>query len=262
MKKFKTTFIRIKLNTSIYFAQYLRTLKIKILQRIILIRKYTWLISLLFLFSLVAKAQSLYVIDRLSCYKKIVYKEPQAQMVELKKIVPGIVYDLRYATKNNFVGKMMYRLGTHQTFLRKPAAIALAKSQKILNAKGIGFKVYDAYRPYAVSKKFWKLVQDERYVANPARGSHHNRGTAIDITLIDLNTGRELDMGTDFDNFTDTAHHSFKDLAPQILNNRQLLKSTMEANGFKALDSEWWHYTYQTDIKFDVLDISFKKLGK
>ena len=97
-------------------------------------------------------------------------------------------------------------------------------------------------------------------MANPARGSYHNRGSAVDLTIIDLRTGKELNMGTGFDNFTDSAHHSFKNLPEEILKNRILLKSVMEKHGFKALETEWWHYTFQSDIKFDVMDIPFYKL--
>ncbi|MCH5718416.1 M15 family metallopeptidase [Niabella hibiscisoli] len=125
----------------------------------------------------------------------------------------------------------------------------------------MGLKVFDAYRPYSVTRKFWDLVKDERYVANPAKGSNHNRGTAIDLTLIQLNTGEELDMGTGFDNFSDTAHHSFKQLPEPILHNRQKLKTVMAKYGFTALSTEWWHYTYQSNIRFDVLDIPFRKLS-
>ena len=98
-------------------------------------------------------------------------------------------------------------------------------------------------------------------MANPAKGSNHNRGTAVDLTLIDLKTGQELPMGTGFDNFTDTAHHSFTALPPQVLRNREQLKAVMERHGFKPLDSEWWHYTYTAGL-FEVLDFSFKQLNK
>lgn len=157
--------------------------------------------------------------------------------------------------------RQMYPRNTTTTFMREPAAEALAAIQKELNREGLGLKIFDAYRPFKVSEKFWELVKDERYVANPAKGSNHNRGTAVDLTLIDLKTGRELPMGTGFDNFTDTAHHSFTALPPQVLRNREQLKSIMQQHGFKSLDSEWWHYTYTTGT-FDVLDLSFKQLSK
>ncbi|MCF3108565.1 M15 family metallopeptidase [Niabella sp. CC-SYL272] len=194
-------------------------------------------------------------------YQDAVRKNADNRLVELKTKIPGMVYDLRYATTDNFMHRLMYPRNTHVTFLRKPAAEALAAVQAALKPEGLGLKIFDAYRPFSVSEKFWELVKDERYVANPAKGSNHNRGTAVDLTLIDLKTGRELPMGTGFDNFTDTAHHSFTALPPQVLRNRERLKNVMQMHGFKPLDSEWWHYTYATGA-FDVLDLSFKQLNK
>ncbi len=119
----------------------------------------------------------------LSHYKKEIKEAPYLEMVELKSREPSIVYDFKYATRNNFMGRYMYPAGTRITFLRKPAADSLIKIQRELNKEGLGLKVFDAYRPYSVTRHFWELVKDERYVANPAKGSHHNRGTAIDLTI-------------------------------------------------------------------------------
>jgi D-alanyl-D-alanine dipeptidase len=107
----------------------------------------------------------------------------------------------------------------------------------------------------------WDLIHDERYVADPSKGSGHNRGLAVDLTIIDLKDGSELNMGTSFDNFTDTAHHTFKNLPADILQNRMLLRETMEKYGFKALETEWWHYSWPNDRNYEVLDIDFKKLA-
>ncbi|NOT51600.1 MAG: M15 family metallopeptidase [Chitinophagaceae bacterium] len=195
-------------------------------------------------------------------YKKQVKKDSLKKMVELKSVIPGIVYDLRYATTNNFMKRLMYPAGTNQTYMRLPAANALKKVQEELNAMGYGIKVFDAYRPFSVTVKFWELVKDERYVANPSKGSGHNRGLAIDLTIINVKTGKELNMGTGFDNFSDTAHHSFTKLPEEVLQNRQLLKSTMEKHGFKLFESEWWHYFLPGSDKYEILDIDFKKLSK
>ncbi|MCH5597395.1 M15 family metallopeptidase [Niabella ginsengisoli] len=193
-------------------------------------------------------------------YKRHSTIHPETKMMELKQVVPGIVYDLKYADSDNFMQRRMYSKGTNTTFLRKPAAAALAAVQEDLKKSGLGIKVFDAYRPFSVTEKFWELVKDERYVANPVKGSNHNRGTAVDLTLIDLKTDKELNMGTGFDNFTDTAHHTFKALPKHILDNRALLKSAMEKHGFTALATEWWHYTFKSNISFTVLDIPFRKL--
>ncbi|SDD33390.1 M15 family metallopeptidase [Niabella drilacis] len=194
-------------------------------------------------------------------YREALRKNADNRMLELKSHIPGLVYDLRYATTHNFMHRQMYPHRTRTTFMRRPAAEALAAVQKELNRQGLGLKIFDAYRPFSVSEKFWELVKDERYVANPAKGSNHNRGTAVDLTLTDLKTGKELPMGTGFDNFTDSAHHSFTALPPQVLRNREQLRTVMQQHGFKALDSEWWHYTYATG-NFDVLDLSFRQLNK
>jgi zinc D-Ala-D-Ala dipeptidase len=202
------------------------------------------------------------VTDKLNVYNAQVKKDSAKRMVELKIIIPGIVYDLRYATTNNFMRRLMYPEKTTITFMRLPAAVALQKVQKELNENGLGLKIFDAYRPYSVTVKFWELVHDERYVANPSKGSGHNRGIAVDLTIINLKTGKELNMGTGFDNFSDTAHQSFTNLPEEVLQNRGLLKSMMEKYGFKALDTEWWHFFLNNGSKFEILDIDFKKLMK
>ena len=183
-------------------------------------------------------------------------------MVELKQLIPRLSYELRYATTNNFMRRRMYPRNTNYTFLRIPAANALKSVQLDLNARGLGLKIWDAYRPYSVTTKFWELIQDERYVADPKKGSGHNRGIAVDLTIIQLSDGKELDMGTGFDNFSDTAHHDFLQLSAAVLENRKLLKSTMEKHGFVSFASEWWHYSLPNSTAFELLDISFKTLKK
>ena len=202
------------------------------------------------------------VTDKWDAYKKQVKNDSTKRMVELKTVMPGIVYDLRYATAYNFMHRIMYPAGTTTAFLRIPAVNALQKVQKELNEKGYGLKIFDAYRPYSVTVKFWELVKDERYVANPSKGSGHNRGIAVDLTIVHLQSGKALDLGTGFDNFSDTAHHTFTQLSREILQNRQLLKSTMGKYGFNAYTDEWWHYSLPDGAKFELLDIDFKKMNK
>ena len=196
-----------------------------------------------------------YVIDNKDSYKRSVARDPLKQMVELRSLIPDITYDLRYATTHNFMRRKMYIGNIRHTFLRKPAAEALAKVQEELKTKGYGIKIFDAYRPYSVSVKFWDLVKDEKYVANPARGSAHNRGLAVDLTLIDLQTKAEVDMGTGFDNFSDTAHHSFNNVSPEVKQNRRLLKDTMKKFGFDFFDPEWWHYSWPNENDYELLDL-------
>jgi D-alanyl-D-alanine dipeptidase len=200
------------------------------------------------------------VIKAYRLYKQSLNSDSTKKMVELKTIVPNIQYDLRYATLNNFMHQQVYKEGSH-TFLRLIVARALGRVQQELNEKDLSLKIWDAYRPYSVTEKMWDLIKDERYVADPKKGSGHNRGIAVDLTIIDRTTGKELDMGTGFDNFTDTAHQTFKNLPLEILNNRALLKTVMEKNGFVAMETEWWHFFWNNQ-DFELLDIDPKKFKK
>lgn len=193
-------------------------------------------------------------------YLNCIEADSNKRMVELSSLIPSIVYDLRYASRNNFTGKALYPKNTRQTCLRIPAAYALAAVQQELKQQQLGIKVFDAYRPYSVTVRFWEMIKDERYVAHPAKASGHNRGLAIDCTLIDLRTGKELDMGTGFDNFTDTAHQTFTDLPPAVLANRKLFRDIMTKHGFRIFDTEWWHYFWPNDRDYEALDIPVKNL--
>jgi D-alanyl-D-alanine dipeptidase len=209
-------------------------------------------------FARAQKDSSLVVISKFKNYKELVASDHSKKMVELKTIVPNLVYDLRYATVNNFMHQKLYKNG-NETFLRSPVAEALSKVQQELNEKGLGLKIWDAYRPYSVTVKMWEPIKDDRYVADPKKGSGHNRGGAVDLTIINLKDGNELNMGTGFDNFSDTAHPTFTNLPEEILQNRLLLKNTMEKFGFIGLQTEWWHFYWKELNKFEVMDIDFKK---
>ena len=202
------------------------------------------------------------VTDKWKEYRQQVQTDSMKKMIELKSAIPGLLYDLRYAGTGNFMKRRMYPKGTDITFMRMAAVQGLQKVQKELNEKGLGLKIFDAYRPYSVTEKFWELVKDERYVANPAKGSGHNRGIAVDLTIINLSTKEELDMGTGFDNFSDTAHSTYTQLPASVIQNRQLLRSLMEKNGFKVLDTEWWHFYLPGSDKYELLDIKFRELNK
>lgn len=203
----------------------------------------------------------LWVINNIEQLQKTIDKNPSKIMIDLKKSNPSIILDLRYATINNFTKQKLYPT-LKTTYLREPAARALSVIQKELSEKGLGIKIFDAYRPYSVTEKLWEPVKDDRYAADPKKGSGHNRGIAVDLTLINLSTNAELDMGTGFDNFSDTAHHAFTNLPPAILHNRLLLKKIMERHGFKALDTEWWHYYLPNANEYELLNLNFKQLSK
>ncbi len=182
------------------------------------------------------------------------------QMVALDRYVSNIKTDFVYATANNFTHQVLYI--KPNAYLRLAAAKALQSVAINLKTKGLGLLIYDAYRPYSVTKTMWQIVPDDRYAANPAKGSGHNRGIAVDLTLYDLQTGLPLQMPTPFDDFTEKAHHDYMQLDSVILANRQLLKTAMEQQGYKALDTEWWHYYLPNAAYFELLDIDFKQMKK
>ncbi len=166
------------------------------------------------------------------------YQNPR--LINVKKLAPGIVVDIRYATTDNFAHQKLYPVGD-VCLLCEPAAERLARVQRNLEKQGLGLKVWDCYRPISVQKKLWDIVPDDRYVANPKTGSRHNRGASVDLTLVDKN-GDELEMPTVFDEFSEKAHRNFMDLPAAALKNRALLQSAMEAEGFLPLPTEWWHF--------------------
>lgn len=210
---------------------------------------------------LFAIAQPAIIISTKKQYLLSVDSNLQKKLINIYKTIPSIILDLRYSTTNNFTKIKLYKK-VHTTYMRAAPANALLQVQNDLAKKGFGIKVFDAYRPYSATKLMWNLIHDERYVANPKNGSNHNRGLAIDLTIVNLKTLRELDMGTGFDNFTDTAHHSFTQLPDTILANRKLLKTSMEFFGFTAFDTEWWHYTWPNNQNYEVMDLSFGILNK
>ena len=179
-------------------------------------------------------------------------KLSSAELVELKTVVPDVVLDIRYATKNNFTGKTVYP--SARCFLKKDAAYALLKVQNDLKTKGFKLKVFDGYRPLSVQKIFWKIMPNPDYVADPAKGSIHNRGYAVDLTLVTLD-GKDITMPTPFDDFTPKAAANYMDLAPEAIKNRKILQDAMTKNGFAIFPSEWWHFNYSTDKPAPVLDI-------
>jgi D-alanyl-D-alanine dipeptidase len=201
------------------------------------------------------------VIKSTKVLQKEIEKNPDKQMIDIKHFIPKIVMDLKYATNENFMHQKLYP-PVATTFLRKPAAEKLKKIVNELKSQNFILKIFDAYRPYSITEKMWKKVRDDRYAADPSKGSGHNRGAAVDLTLINAATGKELPMGTGFDNFTDTAHSDFKELSPEILRNRNLLKTVMEKYGFKQLNTEWWHFYLPNSSSFELLDISFEDLER
>lgn len=203
----------------------------------------------------------LYVISDIQKFKETVAADSNKQMLNLRKYLPGVTYDLRYTTTNNFMRQKLYP-PVRTTYLRKPAVAALKKVVEELKKQNLTIKIFDAYRPYSVTEKMWEIVKDDRYAADPSKGSGHNRGVAVDITLIDVKSKTELPMGTGFDNFSDTAHNDFTALPADVLKNRAVLKSIMEKYGFVSLPTEWWHFSLPNASSFELLSLSFDDLKK
>ncbi len=175
--------------------------------------------------------------------------------VRLADFSRDFAYDMRYATENNFLKAKVYDCA--ECYTRVRTAKALLAANKEFLQKGVKIKFFDCYRPNSVQYKMWKIVPNPQYVANPVKGSIHNKGGAVDITLVDLD-GKELDMGTDFDFFGKRAYHDNLELPKNILANRKLLKETMEKHGFWSIRTEWWHYNLSAGSNAKIADFKWK----
>ena len=169
--------------------------------------------------------------------------------VNLKEYSQEFVYDMKYATEDNFLKAKVYDCA--ECFLRLKTITALVEANKKFMKKGYKIKIFDCYRPLDIQKKMWKIVSNPQYVANPAKGSIHNRGGAVDITLVD-NNGKELDMGTSFDFFGIQASHKYPDVSDEVKQNRIVLKKIMISSGFNSFDAEWWHYNLKSGLNDKV----------
>jgi len=177
-------------------------------------------------------------------------------IVPLHSIDSTIVTDVKYATKNNFTGEILYP--TDKIYIRKIVGVALSKIQTdLLVNHNYKLKIFDGYRPLSVQKKMWVILPDDNYVANPATGSRHNRGAAVDVTIID-SLGNELEMGTEYDNFTEKAHFAFSDLPENVKANRILLRNIMMKYGFNPIKTEWWHFDFSGWENFSILDVKIE----
>jgi D-alanyl-D-alanine dipeptidase len=166
-------------------------------------------------------------------------QENDTTFVNLKNYSKDFVYDMKYATDDNFLKSKVYDCA--ECFLRLKTVKALVIANNEFMKQGYRIQLFDCYRPLDIQKKMWAIVPNPEYVANPAKGSIHNRGGAVDITLVDKN-GKELDMGTSFDHFGVEASHNYEKVSAEVKQNRALLKSIMTAKYFISFDSEWWHY--------------------
>jgi len=187
------------------------------------------------------------------------FREPD--LVELAGLAPTIRLDVRYATANNFLGEPVYRQA--RAFLQRPAAEALARAAARLAEPGYGVVVFDGYRPWSVTKAFWDRTPPAKraFVADPARGSRHNRGCAVDLTLYELATGREVEMPSGYDDFSERAHPGYAGGTAESRRLRDLLRAAMEAEGFAVYENEWWHFDYRDWRHYALLDLPFERLA-
>jgi zinc D-Ala-D-Ala dipeptidase len=187
-------------------------------------------------------------------------KFKQSRLVELIKLDPTLKLDIRYATTNNFAQRAVYTQA--RAFLQADAARALIRAHKKAKKLGYGFTIFDGYRPWAVTKLFWEITPpDQRdFVADPSKGSRHNRGCAVDMTLHDLRTGQEVSMPSPYDDFTDKASSDSTAGTPEQRRLRDLLRSLMEGEGFTVFESEWWHFDFNDWRKYPIGNVPFEKL--
>jgi zinc D-Ala-D-Ala dipeptidase len=200
----------------------------------------------------------LYVVSDVKSYERAVHFNKNNMLINLKNFIPGIRLDIRYATSNNFLGEPIYKKA--EAFLRLPAAIELKAVQNELAKRGLGLKIFDGYRPYSATVKFYLKVKDTVYVASAWTGSRHNRGCAVDLTLVNLKTGKELKMPTGFDSFSDMAHSDYENLPKNVKTNRKLLIDVMTKHGFTNYSAEWWHFDFNGWKDFPLTDLSFSQL--
>lgn len=179
-------------------------------------------------------------------------------LINIKKLLPTAIFDIRYATTNNFTKTKIYTIDA--CYLHKHAAHALKKVVDELNAVGLSVKIFDAYRPLSAQWKLWNAFPVIGYVADPRKGGKHTRGTAVDLTLINISDGSELTMPTEFDSFEEKAWADYKDLPEKVLANRNKLQSIMRKHGFMTIKKEWWHFDFKEYLKYPSLDIAFEAL--
>lgn len=190
------------------------------------------------------------------------WAEPQSELVELIKVDPTLTLDIRYAGPNNFLGFPVYPEA--RAFLQKEAAEALKRVNAELRGQGQGLLILDAYRPHSVTQLMWDKtpLAQRAYVADPAKGSRHNRGAAVDLTIRSLTTGKPVAMPSRYDDFSEKAHHSYQGASAEARANRAKLRALMEKHGFQALSNEWWHYDFGGWEKYPILDESFEALSR
>ncbi len=183
-----------------------------------------------------------------------------SDLCEIVRLDSTIRLDIRYATRNNFTGEAVYPAA--RAFLQRPAALALLRVQQRLLRLGYGLVVFDAYRPWSITKKFWDITPPEKrqFVANPRYGSRHNRGCAVDCSLVIRSSGEEVEMTSPYDDFTERAAAFYAGGTPAQHAARDLLRKVMTEEGFAVNPDEWWHFDYRDWRYYPVLDTPFSAI--
>lgn len=180
-----------------------------------------------------------------------------ADLVEIVTLDRTIKLDIRYATPDNLAGRAVY--DEARAFMQRPAADALVRAHRALRERGYGLLIFDGYRPWRVTRLFWDVTPPEKreFVADPANGSKHNRGCAVDLSMYDLRTGREVEMPSVYDEMTQRAYPAYAGGPAEARERRDLLRRVMEAEGFTVEPNEWWHFNYKDWKEYPILDIPF-----
>lgn len=184
-----------------------------------------------------------------------------ADLVELVTLDPTVRLDIRYATENNFLRRRLY--GQARAFLQRPAAEALVRANARLRKSGFGLLVFDAYRPWRVTWEMWQAAPGDRaFLANPAEGSKHNRGCAVDVSLYELASSREVTMPSGYDEMGPRASPRYRGGSEESRRLRDLLRREMEKEGFSVQHNEWWHFNHEEWRHYPILDIPFERAGR
>lgn len=184
------------------------------------------------------------------------------ELVELVRLEPTIRLDIRYATANNFVKRAVYKEA--RAFLQRPAAEALRKAHLALRGQGFGLLIFDGYRPWSVTRLFWDLTPPAQraFVANPQKGSKHNRGCAVDLTLYELSSGRTVQMPSEYDEPSERSSPDYRGGDAESRARRDLLRKAMEDVGFVVEPNEWWHYNFRACPRYPILDVPFESMPR
>lgn len=202
------------------------------------------------------------VVKGAEVYAQMVVADPENELLDMRQLLPNARFDVTYAGTNNFLKRKLYP--TPDLFMRAPAARALVRASEILKEKGFGLLLFDGYRPYSVTELFYEEIGDTTFVADPRKGSKHNRGMAIDLTLYDLKTGEEVLMPTAYDEASPKAYQDYSGGNPKALKNRAILREAMEQVGFSIFKYEWWHYDYQgweNCPTYDIWHLEIQKIN-